>query len=407
MAETRKLSFIMLWKLNDWGLYNRRNEAILAELAGRDSVGRVLHVEHVTTRQLTRSVLNWLRADNRLLKQAYMQQIKKALSLRPVSIAKDNKYYIYSIVGCYNGRNSLLKLMSRCLMRLKYRAINSYSARSDNTVVLMAYPPLTYLPEAIKAIRHDLLISDIVDNDIERAVDADEKNHHIGIFRSVLPRSACIFATSPAMDGQYGVYANSRIEFLPNAVNAEDFVFFPGTAAVPVKQRKAVGYVGAINRSLDVDLLEHVVSHFTDVDFFLIGFCRPEQQSHIATLSRTYDNLHFLGERCHREVPAYLSSFDVLIAFKKNDCRTSGNNSLKMYEYLATGKPVVTTPVAPAEQFRDFVYIAHDKVQFAECLKKALEENDSLLSEKRKEAARENSWPKRVDVILDKISALT
>jgi len=168
-----------------------------------------------------------------------------------------------------------------------------------------------------------MLVSDIVDDDIERAGDDAERNQRIEIFRKILPKSGCIFATSPGMHERYGQYANCKIDFLPNAVDMDAFSLLPVEPASD-KRRKVVGYVGAINKSMDTDLLEHIVSHFSTIDFILIGFCRQEQQAHITRLIKKYDNFHFLGERNYLDVPGYLSKFDVLINFKKNDYRTSG-----------------------------------------------------------------------------------
>jgi len=109
-----------------------------------------------------------------------------------------------------------------------------------------------------------------------------------------------------------------------------------------------------------------------------------------------------MGPVMYKDVPEILSSFDVLVSFKKAK-KCIGGDSIKLYEYLATGKPIVTTSVPPADRFKSIVYIADKPKQFSEYLKKAIGEKDELIRMKRKATARKNSWASRVDIIWNKI----
>jgi glycosyltransferase involved in cell wall biosynthesis len=129
-------------------------------------------------------------------------------------------------------------------------------------------------------------------------------------------------------------------------------------------------------------------------------------QRFVTHISSICPNITFLGERHFSDIPSYISRFDVLINFKRTDFMTIGNDSMKIYEYLATGKPIVSTPVPPADRFTDLLYVASDKYEFAHHLTLALQEEDSKLREQRIKMARENSWAKRVDVILDEVMVL-
>ena len=100
------------------------------------------------------------------------------------------------------------------------------------------------------------------------------------------------------------------------------------------------------------------------------------------------------------------SSIWLLISIKKNDYTTAGGDSQKIYEYMATGKPIVTTSVPPAAAFSDVLYIADDKAEFAALLRKALDEDDQDKRIKRTQIADENSWARRVDCILNKVREL-
>jgi hypothetical protein len=66
----------------------------------------------------------------------------------------------------------------------------------------------------------------------------------------------------------------------------------------------------------------------------------------------------------------------------------------------------VSTPVPPADQFADLVYVAACKERFAKLLTIALAEDDPRLREMRKNVAYENSWARRADVILSRVHSL-
>lgn len=402
-----KYSFITLWNLNDWGMYNRRNEAILWELSRRDIVESVLHIEHISLKGLIYKIKQWLGSKDKTFRLIYWNHIKKGFSLKPVLIKNEKKYYIYSVVNCYSGNISIFKKLSDFIRALQYRAINKHFVHSKKKVVLIVYPPSSYLSYAINAIKHDLLIADFVDDVLERTDDLARKKEVKNNYKSILPKCKWIFSTSPDMDHKYRELAKQKIDFLPNGVDINLYNVETEPDLISNKS-KVVGYVGSLNRTIDEDLLEYVMSAHPRVKFAIIGHAEGKKSKDIVNrLSENCHNFHFLGKRHFRELPKYIKKCDVLINFKKNDYTTAGGDSQKIYEYLATGKPVVTTPVPPADRFADLMYVASNKYQFAEYLKKALEEDNNIeLMKKRIKAASENSWSKRVDVILDKVSAI-
>lgn len=396
--------FITLSNLSDWGFFRRRNEAFLWELSKRDSVESVLHIEHATVRGLLQDVRQWLVTHDNNLRCVYKAHVKKCLSTRPIQVDGAVKYHIFSIVVLYGGRFPFLRKMSDLLVKLQYASINRNYCPGHRKV-LIAYPPACYLSGATKEITHDILLADLVDDVLERTIDVSKKQKSIRCYTDLLPRCNWIFSTSRGMNEKYRAYASQNIEYLPNGVDVDSYSLEKGPIGKNSENgRKIAGYVGNFNETIDEELLEHAIASCPHVDFAMIGHTKSAKYADmIANLCKTYNNIHYLGRCSYLDVPAYMNSFDVLISFKKADFTTVGNDSMKIYEYLATGKPVVTTPVSPAGQFSDLLYIASDKRQYVEYLKKALEEDAPALREKRKRAAASNSWSQRVDVILNKV----
>ncbi len=162
-----------------------------------------------------------------------------------------------------------------------------------------------------------------------------------------------------------------------------------------LKDRKIIGYYGAINSWLDVNALDFVIKNNQDKYFVFIGSLNT---NNVRKLYR-YKNVYFLGEVEYSKLPGYLAYFDVcLIPFVLNDLILS-TNPVKFYEYISSGKPVVSVNLPELKQYSDICYLYNSSEEFNECITKALYESKDL-KEKRIKIAKENSWDSRVKEIL-------
>src|SRR5262249_13099519 len=126
---------------------------------------------------------------------------------------------------------------------------------------------------------------------------------------------------------------------LPNAGDAERFAALPPRASSPLAAlpRPVIGYYGAIAAWFDVEAVAIAAARHTSWTFALVGDTRG---SNLASLeSRTNVRLH--GEVPYDELPRWAAGFDVCtIPFRRTPL-TEATNPVKLYEYLATGKPIV------------------------------------------------------------------
>lgn len=156
-----------------------------------------------------------------------------------------------------------------------------------------------------------------------------------------------------------------------------------------------VGTVGVIDPArFDVDLVVHVAQKRPNWSIVLVGPARADMD-----LSRMQGipNLHLLGNRSIAELPSYLKAFDVLfIPYKVNDA-TRNIYPLKLQEYFATGKPVVSEALPSVMVYHDVVEIAQSNDDFIARVEVALSDDAPELREVRQVIARANSWEHRVD----------
>jgi glycosyltransferase involved in cell wall biosynthesis len=152
--------------------------------------------------------------------------------------------------------------------------------------------------------------------------------------------------------------------------------------------RPLFGYFGVVDERLDYELLERL-SDATSGSVVMIG---PSTKIDPASLPRRA-NLHWLGGRDYSDLPAYAKAFDVcLMPYAMNEA-TEFINPTKALEYMATGRPIVSTAVEDVVmQFSDVVSIAQSVGEFVQECKRLAWNPSRTRIERGLVLARKNSW---------------
>lgn len=228
-------------------------------------------------------------------------------------------------------------------------------------------------------------------------------DHH---YQLIGQRADAIFVNNQKILNE--LWPDYRCAYLiPNGVDV-DYFQHPEKAAKASKEKvdnllagikqKIVGYLGVITPDrVNFDLVEYIIKNNTDLYFVLAGPVWEGFNSDY--LVKQYKNVRFIGMMYYQEMPYLFSRFDVgIIPHQVNDFIQSMDPK-KLYEYLAAGKPVVSTPVAGTEKFKDEIYIADNPESFSQNIRKALQENSSSLIESRQRSVIPHSWQARFEEI--------
>lgn len=185
---------------------------------------------------------------------------------------------------------------------------------------------------------------------------------------------------------------------LPNGV---DFEHFSAQRPVPADLAGIPGqrilYVGALEYWFDAELLAECARRLPDASFVIIG----PQASDLSVLDDVA-NIHLLGPRPYAELPAYLQHCDVgVVPFARDDLVDS-IHPIKVYEYLATGLPVVAIRWAELERMAAPVVLA-ERSEFVSRLEDLLRSSREEGRAARLEYARANSWEQRYRTVRDSV----
>jgi glycosyltransferase involved in cell wall biosynthesis len=178
--------------------------------------------------------------------------------------------------------------------------------------------------------------------------------------------------------------------------------------------RPRLGLVGHLDHRIDLELVYGIASKNKNWQLIFVGDIIEFDKSQsrytefkgwIAKL-KSQANVNFLGEKNKEDIPGIISGFDVcLICYDDHQDFVRGCNPMKLYEYFALGKPVVSTAIKAVSQYVPYVKIARTVDDFSMKIADSLKEEDKgEVSELRRKIALVNSWQVRTEKILNLIA---
>ncbi len=188
--------------------------------------------------------------------------------------------------------------------------------------------------------------------------------------------------------------------YVDHGVDFELFAYAEQNSYVPPEMRDLphpiAGFFGGIDRhTFNLDLMSRVVAAMSDVTFVFVG----KNSMDCACLS-CHSNVRLVGQRPYEQIPHYGKCFDVCLMPWNRNSWIDGCNPIKLKEYLALGKPVVSTPFPQLVDYYAYVGSAESPEEFACEIRKALKNHNADLSHQRREFVRRYSWQTQAMKIL-------
>ncbi len=219
---------------------------------------------------------------------------------------------------------------------------------------------------------------------------------------ALIMQSDVILTTSrPLFESRRATHPN--VVCLPNVADTDLFELVrDGSLRVPQDligiRRPIIGFVGNISGfKIDPMLLRRVADINPDKSFVLIGDVGLGESATSLKPLDAVPNIHLLGPRHYKDLPRYIKGFDVcMIPFVVNGV-TAKCLPMKLFEYMASGKPIVATATPPLLEYADQCYLARDHEEFSSAVQRALEETPTgREAHQRVQTARAHGWPEQV-----------
>jgi len=266
--------------------------------------------------------------------------------------------------------------------------------------------------DLIGKFKEKLVVYDCMDDFTSLLSPYEDRDRNARDERELLRRADLVFA------GGYSIAdlkRNSRehIHVFPSAVEIDHFKkALSDNIQIPddIKDipHPILGYWGAIDERIDHSLLERLALRHPDWSIVLLGPIVKHEMKDFPYLDKV-KNVFWLGPKDYSLLPNYAKTFDICLNPFVLTREGKHLSPTKTLEYLATGKPVVSTPIPDVVRFFDgVVNIADGVEEFEMAVKRCMEEDNESLKKKRIDFTENKTWENTVrkmeELILDKIT---
>lgn len=362
---------LLFWFGDDWGVFGRTYEQIALTLSRLDSVRQVL-VVLPSSKGETLATSRQVISDRLTVARLYWRPRGSAsVQLRSLG--------------------SRLKLeLERFRLR---RLIRSYGFREQNTL-LWLFPAHPIVDELVRQVPAAARISQIVDD--FTLVDKNDWYYPFAIdqYPRLGSMSDLIVVTSKANEEKFSVQAPCvRID---QAVDAS-FLADPSDFR-PCGPQPVLGYVGTFWDRTNIDLLLRIARERPHYRLLLVG---PELNRRLSDSGLLgLDNVEWMGSVPNDQVPQQLKRMNLCLIPHLDTPFSRSMSPLKLFQYIASGKPVVSSAVEGLELASHLIRIERDPGSFLEAIDEELAADGLEKFLARVAFAKAQTWESRVNRIL-------
>jgi len=384
------------WKQNDTGLYGRRSDMIARYLSVSGRVEKLLHLDAPRTAP---SLEKYFAPE---FKDGSGQEdlILRNLIDRQAGVLDTVTHRARTFIGTDRPRRGRLfgepMYRRESYVRFVNEQLEEAGMRASQTVAWFC-PVIWDAPEIIDKVGFGGVVADLIDD--QRAWESTElyRTKLEESYRETLQRSDLVFANCDAL-------ADAMGEFAPNihvvANGAERFSEFP-KSAVPAAlaniKGPIAGYVGNLRDRIDWLLLHQVVTAMPEISFVFFG---PSGDNPNAESLAKYPNVHMPGLVPYASLPDHLQAFDVGLVPHLSNRMTERMNPLKVYNYFASGLPVVSSEIGNLPDFGADLRTATDAEGFIREIRAAVSSSVDTSSSEWQRTMDSIAWDTRVASIL-------
>ncbi|OGM66273.1 hypothetical protein A2985_00790 [Candidatus Woesebacteria bacterium RIFCSPLOWO2_01_FULL_43_11] len=366
-----------------------------------DEIPLVMH--HMMTRLAAHNRILWidppfpltLFITNPRLNRLHKEKVKKWW--RGINKVTDNFWVYYPIpLPLFYGRINLVDYLNRKILS---KIIFKFAKKLNfNSPIFWLYHPYALLPRG--EFNEKLVCYDCNDDMGAFFHRLPYQRKRLSDLEAQLIRRADVVFTTSQHLYQSKKILNQSTYYFPSGADIAVF----SRASLPATEisnemlnikKPIIGFTGGIaNDKMNWDWIKKAADAHPDWSFVFIGPYHDRLPPEITGLS----NIHFLGKKPMEELPKYIKAFDVCIIPYKGSEFMMNSFPTKTFEYLAGGKPVVSSDIPALREFQPVVKLCRSSEEFIAKVEESVKESDDArLQQERFEIAKDHTWDARVE----------
>jgi glycosyltransferase involved in cell wall biosynthesis len=398
-APRRQVDVVVFWKQNDTGIYGRRHDMLMAELARSPRVRKVISFDapiDAAFPGLDPDGGGGLPTHARLVREATLRRLR-GHDVLPNLHQHSFVYADGPDAGLFPRRDEFVVHVKDVLAR---------HGVGDLPTVFWVYPRHLEFPDVVRALTPDLVVADVVDDHRTWAGAEERRRQVLRHYEEIGRLSDLVLANCEQMRETMAALS-PNVHLVPNGAEYPDLA--GGAAQVPVPEevaglpRPLLGYVGNLSSRIDVDLLDHLARQRPGWQVVLVGSAHAGRDT---LRLRAHANVHFVGPRPYQEAKRFVRAFDVGLIPHLDGPMTRAMHPLKAFVYCALGLPTVSTDIANLGELRPLIAVARDRDDFVDKVEAALGAGRRAVDPAADAILRRNAWSARAARILDLIDGL-
>lgn len=386
------------WDWQKKGIVNR-NYHVLNNLLKDERINKIIAVDYFPQ--------NFKQALRVLIKDQFLNDFKGSVVFGDLSSRcwrLGSKLYVYSSIDYLLRKNRIIKELNRIQdiinredMDAQPQILNQVQDDASGRFpwIVWSYNPL-YV-DYFDKFSQKLNIFDAVDNWAAHSSYQKKQKMLENNYKIISQKSDIVFTVSEELKKNL-FEENDNCNWVANGVDLDHFKRSDNKfELVENIQQPRIGFLGIMQDRVDSKLIKFLAKKNPKKSFIMAG---PVWPNFPKKELEQFKNIFFLGPISYNDIPKIYSKFDVAIIPYKTNQFVKSTNSMKFYEYLSMGLPVVTSNIPGAKVFEDVLYIAHSHEEFDKMVNRALNEDNQDLKIRRRDAVLGHTWKDRIDLML-------
>lgn len=251
------------------------------------------------------------------------------------------------------------------------------------------------------------VIFDVLDDNINfPGVSENEKCSMMAMFGEIIKKATLVTAASQHLVNFIEDNYLTKANFLPNGIDINMFNHKPEYDQ-PIEElveyeRPLYGFIGALTSWIDFGLLLKLASEIQKGTLVLVGpVIKSAVPQELLKKLNEHKRVTFQGPKPYEQVPHFLHQFDVLLLPRNYLPHSLASDPLKIYEYLATGKPIVSTAIPSVKRLNDIIYVGETHSDFINNIFISQKEWSVEKSDCARRRVADMTWEKRAERMLE------